>query len=368
MTIRVLQIIPTLVRGGAEKQLTELAIGLPRDEFDVHVAVLTHTGPYEETLRAHDVPVTVIGKKWKVDPFAYQRLKACIKRLQPDLVHTWIFAANCYGRQAAFSAGVKHVLAGERCVDRWKVWHEFAIDRRLAKRTERIVTNSTGVRDFYGEHGIPAEKFVIIPNGIRPYEASGKLTRAQLLDEFGLPADAKLMGSVGRLWPQKRTKDLIWAAELLKSARDDTHLLLIGDGPQLDALLRFRNEVHIADRVHFLGEREDVRELLPLLDCFWLASGYEGQSNAIMEAMSAGVPVVASDIPGNRDLVVPDQTGYLVPLGDSAEMARKTQLIIDDAERAARFGEAAQTRMLKEFSIEKMVQRHAELYRDLVLG
>ncbi|MBC8352786.1 MAG: glycosyltransferase [Planctomycetes bacterium] len=364
--MRVLQIIPTLVRGGAEKQLTELAIGLPRDEFDVHVAVLTHTGPYEETLRAHDVPVTIIGKSLKVDPFAYLRLKAHIKQLQPDLVHTWIFAANSYGRQAAFSAGVKHVLAGERCVDRWKVWHEFAIDRRLAKRTERIVTNSSGVRDFYAENGIPAEKFTIIPNGIRPIETTGDLTRQHLLDELELPADAKLIGSVGRLWPQKRTKDLIWAAELLKAARDDTHLLLIGDGPQREALLRFRNEVQIADRVHFLGEREDVHELLPLLDCFWLASGYEGQSNAIMEAMSVGVPVVTSDIPGNRDLVVPEQTGYLVPVGDSAEMARKTQLIIDDPDRSARFSEAARARMRDEFSIEKMVERHAKLYREIV--
>lgn len=368
MTIRVLQVIPTLVRGGAEKQLTELAIGLQRDQFDVHVAVLTHSGPYEQTLREHDIPVTIIGKSWKIDPFAYRRLKSLMKRLQPDLVHTWIFAANCYGRQAAFSAGVKHVVAGERCVDRWKVWHEFAIDRRLAKRTERIVTNSTGVRDFYSNHGIPVEKFVIIPNGIRAAEPTGTLTREKLIAELELPTDAKLIASVGRLWPQKRTKDLIWAAELLKAARDDTHLLLIGDGPDRDALLRYRNDVRISDRVHFLGDRNDVRELLPLLDCFWLASGYEGQSNAIMEAMSAGVPVVASDIPGNRDLVVSDETGYLVPIGDSAEMARKTQQIIDTPERSARFSRAAKTRMREVFSVEKMVERHVELYRELVRG
>src|SRR6185436_7565234 len=128
MAIRVLQIIPTLVRGGAEKQLALLATGLPRDEFDVHVAVLTHTGPLEETLRTAGVPVTVIGKRWKVDPLAYLRLKSLIRRLKPDIVHTWLFAANSYGRQAAIAAGVKHIVAGERCVDPWKSTLHLTID------------------------------------------------------------------------------------------------------------------------------------------------------------------------------------------------------------------------------------------------
>lgn len=367
MTTRVLQIIPTLVRGGAEKQLTMLATGLPRDDFETHVAVLTHSGPYEETLREHEIPVTMIGKKWKADPAAYWKLKRFIKRLRPDLVHTWIFAANCYGRQAAFAAGVKHVVAGERCVDRWKVWHELAIDRYLARRTERIVTNSSGVRDFYVQNGLPAEKFAIIPNGIEPDISSGSLTRDKLIDELELPAEARLIIAVGRLWPQKRYKDLIWATELLAAARDDAYLLIVGDGPEQDALTRHRNEVGLSDKVFFLGERSDVRQLLPLADCFWLGSGYEGQSNAMMEAMSAGLPVVATDIPGNRDLVVPDRTGFLVPVGDAASFARATIKILDDAGLASQLGEAGRERMLDEFSVQKMVERHASLYRELVV-
>ena len=366
--IRLLFVIATLVRGGAEKQLALLATRLPRDRFDVHVAVLTHTGPLEAMLRQAGVAVTLIGKRWKLDPLSYWRLRRLMKSLRPDIVHTWLFAANAYGRQAAYSAGVRHIVAGERCVDPWKGAWQLAIDRALAKRTERIVTNSTGVKDFYVGRGLPAEKFVIIPNGIDPLTVDDPVTRAALLTELGLPPDARLIGAVGRLWPQKRVKDLIWAADLLKSTRDDAHLLIVGDGPQRWRLERYREQNQITDRVHFLGERDDVPRLMPHFDVLWLGSEYEGQSNAIMEAMAAGVPVIATDIPGNRDLVVPEITGYLVPLGERYEFARLTHALLGDEPLRRRLGDASRERILSEFTVEKMVERHVALYRELAGG
>jgi glycosyltransferase involved in cell wall biosynthesis len=364
--LRILEIIPTLVRGGAEKQLTLLAAGLPRDRFDVHLCTLTAEGPLKEELEAAHVPYHHIGKTWKADPRAFWRLRALIRRLRPDVVHTWLFAANAYGRQAAFSAGVANVIAGERCVDPWKSWPQLAIDRFLARRTSRIATNSSGVVEFYAAHGIPREKFIVIPNGVAPPGRVEHVSREALLAELHLPPDAKLIGAVGRLWPQKRVKDLIWAADLLKVLRDDVHLLIIGDGPQRWRLERYRDQVQIQDRVHFLGARDDVPRILPHLDCLWLASEYEGQSNAILEAMAAGKPVVASDIPGNRDLVVPGQTGFLFPVGDRAEVARCTRTILDDPALSARLGRAGQCRVQDEFSIEKMVSRYAALYEQAV--
>jgi glycosyltransferase involved in cell wall biosynthesis len=311
------------------------------------------------------VPATVIGKRWKLDPQAFWRLKEYVARLKPDLIHTWMFAANAYGFAAARACGVKNLVIGQRCVDPWKSRLQLALDRAMAARCRRVVVNSEGVRDFYARHGTPAAQVSVIPNGVAMPEPP-TTTRHQLLAELGLPAEARLIGLVGRLWPQKRVKDAIWAADLLKVIRDDVHLLVIGDGPQRDRLRRFRNQCRIGDKVHLLGERGDVPRLLPHFDVLWSTSGYEGQSNVILEAMAAGIPVVATDIPGTRELVLPNGTGFLVPVGNRAAFAKCTERLLNDAALAARFSAAARERVQSEFSVAKMVERHAALYRTLM--
>lgn len=362
---RILHVIPTLDRSGAEKQLVLLAAGLPRDEFDVRVCALTRGGPLSAELEAAGIPCHAIGKRFKFDPLAWRRLLQHMREVRPDLVQTWLFAANAYGRSAALAAGVPHIVGGERCVDPWKRPHELFLDRWLARRGDRIVANSGGVRDFYVRHGLPAEKFVVIPNGVRVGPAPAT-NRQELLAELKLPDSARLIGAVGRLWPQKRLEDLIWAADLLKVIRDDAYLLIVGDGPRRDALERYCGQVRIEDRVRFLGHRDDVPRLLSHTELLWLASEYEGLPNVILEAMAAGLPVVASDIPGNRDLVIPGETGWLVAVGDSAGYAKWAERLLSDRDLARRMGAAGRQRVSIEFSVEKMVERFTALYRELL--
>jgi len=367
--MKIALVIPTMDRGGAEKQVVLLAIGLKNAGHDVRVVLLTRDGPRSESLRAAGVEVVLIGKKFKLDPTALWRLARWMKSWQPDVVHTWLFAANSFGRVAAKLAGVPVVIASERCVDPWKRrWH-FWIDRRLQCVTDTITTNSDGVREFYNEHGIGIDSFEIIPNGVensQTLKSQPTIDRETARKRLDVSVDRKLILAVGRLWPQKRIRDLIWAGELLGTLRQDSTLVIIGDGPQREAMVRHRDTVSRVEFVRFAGNRDDVAELLPHADAFWIASEYEGQSNAVIEAMLAGVPVIASNIPGNRDLVIDGETGCLFELGDEAKLVEKTNELLDHPDSASRLTLAAKQRIETNFTVPAMVDAHGELYRQLL--
>jgi glycosyltransferase involved in cell wall biosynthesis len=368
--MKIALVIPTMDRGGAEKQVVLLAKGLHEAGHDVRVFLLTRDGPRSDALRDAGVPVVLIGKRFKLDPSALFRLKKQLIDFAPDVVHTWLFAANCFGRVAAKWAGVPIIIASERCVDPWKTAAHFFIDRRLQKMSQAITTNSSGVEEFYVANGLDPAQFVVIPNGVESAGVTGAndIHREEAMSRLDVQPDRRLVLAVGRLWPQKRVRDLIWAGELLATTHGNTTLVIVGDGPQRDELVRHRDAVSAPLHVRFAGQRNDVAELLPHADQFWIASEYEGQSNAVIEAMLAGVPVIASDIPGNRDLVIEGETGWLFPLGDEAALVRRSLAVLSEPEECRRVAEQARHRILTEFSLDAMIQRHVELYTRLLSG
>jgi glycosyltransferase involved in cell wall biosynthesis len=364
VTKRILHIVPSLEPRGTTKQVNLLVKGLPRDEFELRIVSLNCTSPVACGLQQDGIKPISIRRRGQVDPRAFWKLRQLIRRLRPDIVHTWTFAANTYGRLAAIAAGGARIVASERHLDAWKSGLELAVDRRLAWRSDCIVVNSAAVRDFYVARGLPSAKIHLIPSGVLPAEPKS-VDRRQLLDEIRLPHDAKLIAYLGPLTLEKRLKELIWATDQLKAVGVPAHLLMIGDGPRRQPLERYRRLNRVDDRVHFLGWRTDVPRLLSQVDVVWHAGAQDGQSSAILEAMAAGIPVVAADAPGNRELVAHGVNGYLVPLKERAGFARWTLPLLEDAALANRIGEAGRQRVLEGHRLEDMLSAYANVYRSL---
>ncbi len=143
-------------------------------------------------------------------------------------------------------------------------------------------------------------EFTVIPNAVIPPN-SAALSREEVFARLKLPPRGRLVGAVGRLWKQKGYRELIWSGELLRVALGDVCVVIVGDGPEREQLLHYRDQVGADEAVRFVGHRDDANELMSGFDLLWNGSLYEGQSNTILEAMAWGVPVVATDIPGTRD-------------------------------------------------------------------
>lgn len=362
--LKVLQLIPTLDRSGAEKQMVLLAKGLPRDRFQVEVAALTRLGPLAGELEAAGIPVSLLGKRHKLDPFVLGRLVRFLKAGSFDVLQTWIYAADTYGRVAARLAKVPVVVTSEMAVDLWKSKTELRVDRALARWTDRVVGNSDAVVRFYREAGIPAAKLAMIPSGIVP-EPPPAVDGAEVRRSLGLEPGTPLVLFVGRLAAQKAVEDLLAAADLLHHIRPQVRYLIVGDGPLRGRLEEQTRGLHLGGVVHFLGHREDVPRLMAACDLLVLPSLYEGLPNVVLEAMVAGKPVVATDAPGTTEVVVDGETGLLVPRRRPARLAQALRSVLDDRTLAQSLGEAGRRRAGSAFAADPMIDRFARLYEDI---
>lgn len=366
--IRLTFVIPTLDQSGAEKQLTLLATHLPQDRFEINVIALNRGGFYENDLQSVGIPVHVLHKRSRIDLQTHFRLRSLLNKLQPDVVHSWLFAANTHVRLLKTSRQNWKCIVSERCVDSWKAGWQLFLDRSLISRTDALLANSESVAEFYRQQKIPPQLLHVIPNGIVPLaeidrnSAEYQRERRQWLQRWGFPEDAYVIGYIGRLAPQKKLQTLLWAMHMLKLSEPNVRAMIVGEGPERAALQDLAVTYESASHVTFAGHQQDAVENHRFWDAFWLASDFEGQSNSLLEAMSAGLPVVASDIPPNRELILPEQTGMLVPVDDAAGFALAIRKLIAQPDWARQMGESARQFVTEERSVEQMVSRHVACY------
>ena len=365
--IRLACVIPTLDQSGAERQLTLLAGGLPRDQYEPHVIALNRGGRYADVLREQGIPVHVLGKRFRFDPLTWLRLRSLLNTIRPHIVQSYLFAANSYVRLPGIRPADSRIIVSERCVDSWKSGWQKSLDRQLARRMDMMTANSQSVADFYRETiGVDERRITVIPNGMPSVETG---EGGRLHDELGLPKECRIVGFVGRLAPQKNLRDLVWAFHLFKqAATGPVALVLIGDGPQRDSLSQFLTDLGTRDLVHFMGHREDAIELMKDFSVFCLPSAFEGMSNSLMEAMACGIPCVVSDIPPNKELVQHEQTGLVFPVGQAPDLARSLLRCLDEEGSGRRLGQSARELIERDYSVASLIERHHHLYQQLLAG
>ncbi|MCC6173782.1 MAG: glycosyltransferase [Chloroflexi bacterium] len=351
--------------GGAEEVILGQSTHLGGEGVDVNVVALTRRGPIADEIAAAGVPLhEVPGEPGPRDPHAFLRLVRLLRREQPDVVHTYLMTANLYGRLAALMAGVPVVIAAEQNVYARKPRKHALMERALAARTYRVVACCQAVGDFYRRQvGVPARKIEVIYNAVRFGTLPDEGDRAAARAALGLPADGLILGTLGRLTQQKGHAVLLRALTVLHRDLPSTHLFLAGRGPLHDALQADASRLGIADRVHLLGVRRDRDRLFAAMDLFVLPSRWEGLSLALVEAMGAGRPVVATTVGGNPEVVSHERTGLLVPPDDPDALAEAIRRLARDEQARRTLGRAAADDARIRFALEPHVEQIAALYR-----
>ncbi|GHE27494.1 glycosyl transferase [Streptosporangium violaceochromogenes] len=352
--------------GGTEKQVFLLATGLSRSGVAVDVVTLHSDGPYRDALEDEGVPVHNAGFTGvSTGPMAVPRnliaaarLIRLIRRTRPDVLHAFLYHGYVIGAPIAWLARVPVVVAGRRSLSNFKRARRwvYALERVATRLTRHVVANALAVaEDARTVEGIARGKVSVIYNAL-PASAFRPGPPARIA------TDLPVVCCVANLKAHKGHRFLVEAAALLAARGTPCTLVLAGEGPERDALLR--QAARLGVDLRLLGLRRDVEALLSRASAVVLASLYEGMSNAVMEAMAAGRPVVATAVGGTRELL--SGRGLLVPPADPRALADALERVLHDPRLGASLGSAARAWALDNLGVDAMIDRHLALYRRLL--
>lgn len=378
--VRVLHVITRMIVGGAQENTMLSCALIDRERFPSDLLCGEETGPEGELhteSRARGVRLLLEPdlvrdpRPWK-DLRVTKRLERVMREGRYDIVHTHTAKAGILGRIAARRARVPIVV---HTVHGWSFRHSRGrLEWELYTRSERWCAGWTDamivVAEADREEGLrrgigTAGQYSLIRSGIeieayRDVTASRAATRASL----GIPLDALVVGTVGRLVRQKAPLDMVAAFRHLAAVREDAHLVFVGEGPLHREVVAAVAAAGLTGRVHLLGLRRDVPALLHAFDVFALASHFEGLPRVFPQAMAAGLPIVATRVDGAPDAIEPGVNGWLVDVGNDREMGERLIQVASDRDAARAMGRAGLERV-EEFSASRMVRRLEALYGDL---
>lgn len=364
--LNVVHLIQGLETGGLENMVCQLVLRQDPKRFLHEIIGYDSLGPLAKRLEAAGVHCRLVRRNAGVDWRYLLRLTGELTRIRPHILHLHNPTAFFYGAFAGRLARIPCVFYTEHGRDSASSKHNIWLHRFLSRLVDRVVAVSDSSRVLLEREGVPSRRIVTIHNGIDTAPFLERMNRTVLRARLGFASEQPLVGIVARLDPVKNHVSLLRAMAQIIREYPDACLLVIGDGPLRGALERLARELGVAEHIRFLGIREDVPDLLAMLDVAVLCSLGEGLSMTLLEQGAAGVPVVATDTGGNPEVVEHGRTGILVPVGDDGALARAICDLLAAPDSARAMGEAGRLRILEEFAIERMATRYASLYESCV--
>jgi glycosyltransferase involved in cell wall biosynthesis len=366
-TLDIAHVVENLERGGLERMVIDLALAQQAAGHRPRVACLFEPGALAGELSGQGIEVFACHKAAGLDLGAVRRLRAWLQAVPGVVVHThnanahYHTVAATFGSPTARLVNTRHGMGASQPRSRGE-W----LYRRAMARTDVVAAVCEAARARFAAQGVrPRAGLLAVPNGIRvdTFAAAHEERRAALRNVLGLAPGTRIIGTVGRLNPVKDQAMLLRAFARVHAEAADTALVLVGDGALRAELERQATASGAGESVHFLGDRSDVRQLLQGFDVFALSSLSEGYSMALLEACASGLPIVATDVGGNREIVADDRNGVLVPAADAQAMANAVLGLLRDPSRVQRLGAAGRDWALREASVPAMAARYDALYR-----
>jgi glycosyltransferase involved in cell wall biosynthesis len=368
--LRPLLVVDSLEVGGAERHVVDLAVALRRTGHEVTLAC-SAAGELSERLAAANVPMRVLCErlvKRRVSVAYARELRRVVEEQRFDLVHAHIYASAAAAAIVVPDTGVPLIVT-EHTEGSWQDRCAQRTSRRVYQRAGYVIAVSNAIRRRLVERdGVPPGKLIVVPNAVIPASDTNQGTSSMLPDEW---REGPLVGVVARLQPEKGIDTLLKAAARVSSSCPAVRFLIVGDGPLREELLGLADRLGLRERVRFLGHRTDARALIGLLDVLVVPSLTEGAPLIVLEAMAAGVPLVASAVGGIPDQLRHDREGLLIPPDDTAALGDAILELLHDPNRARRLGEAGRRRADSALSHKEMVRKieavyHAALGRPTV--
>lgn len=362
---KILHLITGLEIGGAETMLLKTLPHL-QDDFDNCVCCIRGRGPMSERLTHAGITVYHLDLKSVFDIGIIFRFKEVIRKFQPDILVTYLIHADLFGRIFGRLFGIRRIICNQR--GKLLQWEFLRIIDRATKFlvTKYIVQTESAQQELMTKLNLPSEKFEVIPNTIDLSEFDFNINREKKQTEIGIDPGDTVITCISNLRRGKGHEYLLEAFELLnqESRGDMLKLLIVGGGEkQLELIDRVRNYTS-KENVLFLGHRTDTKEILKASDIFVLPTLGEGMSNAIMEAMASGLPVITTDIPENKILIREQENGFLVAPKNTVALKNSLSYLLNHPDLMTQLGHKAKQDIKERFSLEVVIPKLKEVFHN----